>query len=870
MLVYFYFQSLQGINLPSENTEATTQSPGLDEALPTLANQSHLSQGVNSQSLVGTERKLSSGENDRSGADQDAPKLDHKLPVLSCTLELPQNQESVKQQAKIHTKPSDGSCGPEIHDPLLRMDTLPNVSPESGISSLDESPFGNESPDFGNNDHPACQVSSVNATGDVKVTESVGQALHSGRSLGQLDSIAVERVGSEHSSQSGLSSSHTSSDTPVLEVNCSWTQDPSGIDVLRDSPVPSLSPHGNGVIVSSPHKIAQATGRKKRGRPPKTIKSLILKHKKSTLYNSSPDSCGKPEAQLNSGPSESSEHQASENGNHCVINTSKLCDMDEPAAKIIRSPRSSGSKKGKQPPQATDTSTINQHDNVQLVLSTGDDAQATKSPSPEKRGRGRPRKNVAKDTVNCSSAPGQASVKVGKRKYSKRKLLFTRMKRKPQKTAQPIVNNAISEGDGADTQRQKPASGEETGNPDELSVWTKPNCVKSSEGSVFQDNDLDALLLSVKSSIKSQFKEDMSSDVIPNLTFDNPFALMQPPPFPKVVRPSSPRIVKPKAKRPKLHVMMRQTKRRKKKFVGPKASPVVEQKVSAPPKLDVFSPVMAQEPTERFSVPPLKKSGTFGSSMSLTKRPFFTSCVQPSKILASSRLNVFRLGTGVNESHRAVTPPDTDAADSFERRLKKRHKLLYRKSKHKNIVDPVFAAGLDTLLEGLTGMTISENPADNFIRVRPGEMPLPSIFRVIKIDVNRKVRERPFTPEQLAMDKPKLLKSRKDSVSPSESPATSFRPILKLGRKKLPSSDSVLEHQKRQGPVSAPCDQRLPPKKRHRMVNAEASQEMDSPPVSEGEPKQSSVKKKGKRLRKVSGQEDNKSGESDFSLSFDL
>ena len=852
------------LSFQSKHSEVTSEShchpfgKTKAETLSTHVNQPNSSKTVDlmkSQSQVQLELASQDEYNSIALLNQDALKSNQN------TLKFHHNQENVKQLAKVRLKSSD--CSSECHDSLLRMDTLPNVSPESGISSLDESPLGNESPDFSNSGETCDQHSSTSEAAHGKTNETIHPAEHSDQIMLQCTTSSEEK--SSACSSGNRPSTSLSSDMSVQEMSLpqvahSLNEEGTVVDILQDNVQPPFSPHthGSSVIVSSPQKITQASGRKKRGRPPKTMKCHFLKHKKSTLYNSAPEVCASTEGEGKS------DNQAPSNGSLCVTNNSNVCDMVLPShrGKIINSSKIVGNKKLADPSRAT-LSVLCQQKQPGQVRNTNDTVTGEKRKidfGSKKRPRGRPRKipNLTlTDGSLCSSTsgtnPASAALKAGKRKCSKRKLMFTRMKRKHhQKNLSPSVDGSNPQNLGFE--------GKETdggvNNRNRLRDWVQLDSNKISQGSIFQDNDLDALLLSVRSSIKNQFKEDVSSDTIPNLTFDNPFALMQPPPFPKVARPPSPRIVKPKAKRPKLHVMMRQTKRRKKKFVGNRVTPVVEQSVPTPPILDVFSPVVAQERIEKLSIPPFRKIGTFGSSM--TKRPFFTSCVQPSKILASSRLNVFRLGTGVDESHRSVTPPDAEAADSFERRLKKRHKLLYRKSKHKNIIDPVFAADLDMLLEGLTGMTISENPSDNFIRVRPGEMPLPSIFRVIKIDVNRKIKERAFTPEPFMMDKPKILKSRKDSVSPSESLASSFRPISKLGRKKTGSE--VLEQQKRQTPLNDPSDQRLPPKKRHRMVNAEAPQAESSPPASEGEPKHNPMKKKGKRQRKVSGQDDCKSG----------
>lgn len=816
----------------------------------------------------------------------------------------------------------------DTHDPLLRLDTLPNVSPDSGIISLDESPFGNESPNSVvsgelSADLQHCnQVSSaVSIQCGIKRSEpSTPSQVYTDEHLKTNVNLANSQDCREHAVEiSNTNSCEAVVNSPLeqkMNVSSKQCTNSDSIQVLNSNI--SASTNGNGVILSSPHKISQTMGRKKRGRPPKQKKTLLLKHKKSTIYSGL---YGDIPVQNNVGNSvvkvktkdgsirHTFETGAKEKCGLVVGNKSssaslkkKFVNCDIPCV----TKRSPGRPKG----------SISKNKNSVIVfcrtfrnVSHGVKSVKPNEPSSgiasvrlhsastrHKRPRGRPRKNDEDyhskqilnsnvgDNTDLHLSVSKSNLTNVKKKHF-RKRVFTQRKRKPQSIksnnniANQTMEKAIKNNDTSNERcksvsvSHKPIKSFSNSCPGKCKAElgaSKSKPLVSPEQPEFQDNDLHALLRSVKSSIFSQFtNEEPNNDIIENISFDNPFRVLEPPPFPKMTQVEPPKIVKPKAKKPKLHVMMRRTKRKKrKKIIAPK--PVKPEAPPPPPeKLNVFSSVSPLKKVGKFTVIPQKKPGTFGSPTSEKKLSFFTSCVQPSKILATSRLNVFRSGTGVEEAHRSGTPTDTDQPDFFDRRNKKRHRLLYRKSKHKNIIDPVFAAKLDMLVSGLNGMAISENPADTYIRVRPGEMPLPSIFRVIKIDLNKKAKDRVLASEAINLDR---TKPRKETPSPYEATATAFKPIPKSGRKKS-STDIILE-QRDHSSISDSSDQWLPPKKRHRLVNLEMSP-FNSPTNSlndfgsiRKESKAFNLKKKGKRPRKTSGQEENKNGKVFFFLHY--
>nr|KAG5699572.1 hypothetical protein BaRGS_033768 [Batillaria attramentaria] len=187
---------------------------------------------------------------------------------------------------------------------------------------------------------------------------------------------------------------------------------------------------------------------------------------------------------------------------------------------------------------------------------------------------------------------------------------------------------------------------------------------------------------------------------------------------------------------------------------------------------------------------------------------------RPSKILKQSSfsLNSSALGSVLNRQ-RDDSSGDEDRDGSEGRKKKKKKKLLYFKSKHKNIIDPAFVAELGTLESSMEGMTISEK---TYIRVKPGEVPLPSIFKLTIIDVKKKKKDRLVLEPPVVLDKAKKVKARKDSKEREPAMPELVKEKAKAVRKKSQSDDNhppSLE-------IQVARDQCLPPKKRHRMMFA--------------------------------------------------
>ena len=147
---------------------------------------------------------------------------------------------------------------------LLRLDVLPNVSPDSGVTSLDESTYGIESPSASLN---------LDSSADTSV-----QMLHS-NPVKKNSSMepSTSSNGSKNEKSGSFENNNSSFKSTQFENNETFTG-----TVTSDNPVTN----SKNLIVSSPNKFNQGTGRKKRGRPPgKTTKTLLLQHKKSILYS---------------------------------------------------------------------------------------------------------------------------------------------------------------------------------------------------------------------------------------------------------------------------------------------------------------------------------------------------------------------------------------------------------------------------------------------------------------------------------------------------------------------------------------------------------------------------------------------------------
>lgn len=139
---------------------------------------------------------------------------------------------------------------------------------------------------------------------------------------------------------------------------------------------------------------------------------------------------------------------------------------------------------------------------------------------------------------------------------------------------------------------------------------------------------------------------------------------------------------------------------------------------------------------------------------------------------------------------------------SKHRRKKSKKKLFHFRSKHKNIIDPVFNAEVDYLTNMIPRLSISPR-GETYLKVRPGEMPLPSIFKIARIDVKKKKKDKLFV-----FEKAKPLKPKNDSELSTKDKIRLGRKISLLGENFLDLDDlNNLEQ----------CN--LPPKKRLKLFS---------------------------------------------------
>ena len=345
------------------------------------------------------------------------------------------------------------------------------------------------------------------------------------------------------------------------------------------------------------------------------------------------------------------------------------------------------------------------------------------------------------------------------------------------------------------------------------------------------DSELASLIQSVQNSIQSQFAaQDIDESSEFAMDTNNDFSGIEPSlprageksPAVKSKSPATKVAKKSATKKPKVHVMMRRTKRRKKKRVQK------EQPKAVTPTPEVPEPAKSPEPQPDTSFQDLSDTQTnimntgnlFGP---ITSKPIgFFHRYPSSRILKQSSFRLHSSALGSALSKTGEDSSDDDREGSEGRKKKKKKKLLYFKSKHKNIVDPAFVAELSSLESSMKGMTISEQA---YIRVKPGEVPLPSIFKLNIIDVKKKKKDKLVLEPPPAPEKSKKAKPRKDSKEREPPMPELVKEKAKNVRKKSLSEDNhppSLE-------IQVARDQCLPPKKRHRMMYEAESTEAVSP-----------------------------------------
>ncbi len=263
-----------------------------------------------------------------------------------------------------------------------------------------------------------------------------------------------------------------------------------------------------------------------------------------------------------------------------------------------------------------------------------------------------------------------------------------------------------------------------------------------------------------------------------------------------------------KSRRTKLPVMMRKTSRRGRKPKYPPI-PVHEQqshdvqkkkKQSKPPFLIKRSPEMSLKP-------PTLRNWALSKTSSIAELSDSGMATDSSDVEKSSGPSMPVLSP-VNAEF--PLPSDSPSEDfKFKKRKKKRYKQT--KSKHKNIVDPVFLADLEGITQDLSMMGISENPEHYLMRLQPGEIPMPSMFKIHRAIVKRRRKNK-----ELPLNKFRRLESKKDYADF----AAVVRERSKRGRKKKFLCEEYVSEKEDDDIIPIHIEQCLPPKKRHKLLAA--------------------------------------------------
>lgn len=704
---------------------------------------------------------------------------------------------------------------PVLGDPpeaLLRLDSMsmPNVSPDSGIQSIAGSPSGNDSPGS------VTSVSTGEPSGEPTMQlQAPPQQIHF--------SEQQRHAGQPSPSLPEVESATTSCETILGEVeskspgrNISETSD-------RDSDTEMTE-------ITMPLK-APPMGRRKRGRPPKRKKSQFLLHKKSTIYsniycsdknvaNEEASVCAEDATPLTVAKLEKSVNVVGKKADK----SEEVVESQESSSQSILDEHPDLSESQRSPTKVSSHSQVNTLPE-ELCSSDSNPGKGLRVSDVKKRGRGRPKGSGKKHFFT--------NVKNRVQK-SKNRQIQSSSSRLIRKYARKAEETLLAAGSREETPRQffteKRKRGRPRKNASDLAGklhherWLAKSPrhesnVRSVRG--VGDSELASLIQSIQHSIHSQFQ---STDVDESSEFtmdnSNDISIIEPSlpsSLPVEATAKKPGKTAHKFRKPKLHVMMRNPKRRKKKRLQqpqPKSESEFDSSLVAAKPVSLFRNAVSFKNTS------WQPTGIFGASYSRSLG--FFARYQPSKILKESSFSLHSSSlTSALSAHREDTSGDEDRDGSEGKKRKKKKKLLYFKSKHRNIIDPAFVAQLESLDSMMEGMTISEKA---YIRVKPGEVPLPSIFKLTIIDVKKKKKDRLILEPPVTSDKTKKAKQRKDSRDREPAMPELTKEKMKTIRKKSQSDDSRPPNLE----IQLAREQCLPPKKRHKMMKMFATEVSDT------------------------------------------
>ncbi|ESO96364.1 hypothetical protein LOTGIDRAFT_239315 [Lottia gigantea] len=626
--------------------------------------------------------------------------------------------EDVDDRSRLskHRRHLDGA------EQLLKLDSMPNVSPDSGIQSIGGSPSGNDSPESVSHGDTGINViheTQIECRTDININKTVSNYVQEVRKV----SLASESDLSMKYSEPVQTMSPIKSTTTVT-TSCN----------VEDKKVTSSS---KSCEKRHSEKCQGDVSRPSVGRPPKRKKfEYLSKYKKSTLYSNVDSSTSLINVQTD-------------------INRNMFPEPSPLRNDVFDGP-------------STSTGPLN-NDSV--------------SNSPvKKRGPGRPKgsrnKFPSKKKIHSVlKVKGSQKTKV-KGKPGRKKKIFGNNLQAGNMLGQ---NGEIKIKRGPGRPRKNPLPPPTLGSPNQQ------------DKRLASDSEFSSLIQSVTNNIQKQFdtrREFSFGTSAKNLhNFKS-----QSSPSKSPSKPTS------KVRKPKLHVMMRHKKRkRKKKF--------------AKQSMGGFGGFPAKNTNSSFAkIKPARMAKPLSLSSSFLS--FTTPASSSSSTIKPALFDSMKFRAPVSDT---IVEPSPTNVFSFayqnqdcESKKKRNKKLLYFRSKHKNIIDPVLNANYYEMMNSMEKLAISEKPEENYIRVRPGEVLLPSIFRLTKINVKKKKKEK------VVVEKPKKTKIPKELYEP-----LLMKEKGKPGRKKSTSISeeipTVLEDHTHdiQAAIHQQC---LPPKKRHKMT----------------------------------------------------
>ena len=882
-----------------DSIESNNQS----EDCPSGSQSTH--KGGNSDSHTKSEHREKSGDGVKSSAATDSKKDDknhqssEKLKrgrgrVRKQTDKHPSSKvnpssnksepKAEQQQQKVAEPPSqkvepcrtEGQMGPP--EPLLKLDTVSNVSPDSGIQSITGSPVNRDSPSPGQHSHHGCSphsretspgghslreeepVKSPEERTQLPETESLptpeesvelatapastsiettSTSAKGSKSVKRADKTIEKTGANQKSDQQKLkrprgrprTKPRVISETVTTTTSvgdCTWTVNYSDLNQVTSSAVThtnrKLTPSVTSETVSVTTTVldnADTPTKRRPGRPKGSGKkrSKNLTHKLS--------------AQLRDSASKSRLHSFRQNDSG------------------IESPRHS---KKEFVPQSLKKSGLNKVKKLKKIVNrtkaAGKMRMLTKKPS-----KSQPVENTDSNPAQeISSANDSQSPVVGGGSP-----VVPFVKRKPGRPRKnPLPPHLTPE-----LPHLPPPSDHNGNSPDTpLPVLSKEGSIPTRGGprkrlrsqSVEDDAELDSLIQSVQLSIDSQFEGHENDDSFTDFSMTESASEARPSSESEVrkikakqsvsdSKNTPPKPPKPKVKKPKLHVMMRRPKKRgrKKKRLAALAAAAAAAAAAASTVSD--APVAESSPradTDNESAPVLpvqqKISVTpvFAESNYLAALPSTSTRKQStadSITSEPSQSDSERERTILRPSEMGRSPTSLPVAGGHffqhaSQKHKKKPKLKIFKTKHRNIVDPVFIADLESLTIDMESLYISETGYR--IQFMPGEIPMPSIFRLNKNILKRKRKK------ELQLQKLKSLEALKQAAQLMETGGLVQMPEerkKKRGRKKKvvvapavestgsPTSLPLLTTPPRSNEQNEQC---LPLKKRHKLLSAAA------------------------------------------------